>query len=300
MEDWRAVAKSGRLAGSVPHRRPVGVAWAVALVFVAAAPSVRAESPQGPAVSGALADGAGAGGAVEPRAVALLQAMSQRLAAANTLSFQAVTHYESPSRLGPPLVYTTHSAVTVQRPNRFRVVTRGDGPATEIYDDGKTLLAYAPAEDLVAVAEAPPSIDAALRMLYESAAVYLPFTDVIVADPWADIAEGIEVAFVIGQSQVVGDTTTDIVAVAAGRSFQQIWIGADDHLPRRIRAIYAHDPSLLRHDLELSGWKLDGAVPDGAFTSSSAAGAKRIPFARPDPKPPADAKKIEPGAQKAP
>lgn len=280
-------------AAFLPHRRLVGAAWALALAVVAAGPSVRAESPPDSATA---TEGVRAGTAMEPRAVELLQAMSRRLASASTLSFDAVTHYESPSRLGPPLVYSTHSAVTVQRPNRFRVVTRGDGPAAEIYDDGTTLLAFAPAENLVAVAEAPPSIDAALRLLYESAAVYLPFTDVIVADPWADIADGIEIAFVVGQSQVVGGTTTDIVAVAAGRSFQQIWIGADDHLPRRIRAIYAHDPSLLRHDLEFSNWKLDGAVPDGAFTSTAATAAKRIPFARPDPKPPADAQKIGPSA----
>jgi hypothetical protein len=212
--------------------------------------------------------------------------MSARLAAANTLSCTAVTTYESPSRIGPPLVYTTTSDVRVQRPDKLRIVTPGDGPASEVYDDGKTLLAYSPAENLAAVANAPPSVDAALRLLHESAASYYPFADVIVADPYGDVAEAIEVAFVVGQSKVVGGTTTDIVAVAVGRSFQQIWIGAEDKLPRRIRAVYAHDPSLLRHDLELSDWKLDGKVPDGAFTSTAAAAATRVPFARPDPVPP--------------
>ncbi len=220
--------------------------------------------------------------------------MSARLAAAKTLSFTAVTTYESPSRIGPPLVYTTTSDVRVQRPDKFSVVTPGDGPPSEIYDDGKTILAYAPAENLVAVTEALPTIDAALRLLYESAATYFPFTDVIVADPYGDIAEGIEIAFVVGQSKVVGGTTTDIVAMAVGRSFQQIWIGADDKLPRRIRAIYAHDPELLRHDLELSNWKLDGEMPDAAFTSAAAAAATRISFAAPEPKPPADAKVVPP------
>mgnify|MGYP003598513984 CR=1 FL=1 len=39
---------------------------------------------------------------LEPRAVELLQAMSQRLGAAKSLSFTAVASYEYPSRLGPP------------------------------------------------------------------------------------------------------------------------------------------------------------------------------------------------------
>jgi len=224
--------------------------------------------------------------ALEPRAIELLKAMSARLAAAKTLSFTALTTYESPSRIGPPLEYTTLSEVTVRRPDRFRVITAGDGPPLEVYDDGKTLMAYAPTEHLVAVADAPPTIDAALRLLYDSAATYFPWADVVVADPWADIADGVEVAFVVGQSHVVGGTTTDIVAIVAGRSFQQIWIGAEDKLPRRIRAVYADDPSRLRHALELSNWKVDGEAPDAAFTSAAATAAPRVPFARPDP--PAD------------
>lgn len=264
---------------------PFAACFALAATLAAAA---SAAPPKAAKMSEAELE-AGAGPivpALEPRAVELLKAMSARLAAARTLSFTAVTSYESPSRIGPPLVYTTVSEVSLQRPDKLRVVTPGDGPAYELYDDGKTLLAFSPAENVVAVADAPPTIDGALKLLYETAATYFPFTDVIVADPWADMAEGIELAFVVGQSRVVGGTTTDIVAFAAGRSFQQIWIGTEDHLPRRIRAVYAHDPSRLRHEVELSNWKVDGEIPAERFTSQPASKASRIPFERPDPKPP--------------
>ena len=118
------------------------------------------------------------------------------------------------------------------------MITPGDGPAVEFYYDGKTMMAYAPAENVVAVADAPPTIDAALKAAYESAAIYFPFTDVVVADPYADIAEGLKHAFYIGQSHVVGGTTTDMVAIADDQVFAQLWIGAEDKLPRRIRAVY--------------------------------------------------------------
>ena len=64
------------------------------------------------------------------------------------------------------------------------------------------------------MADAPPTIDATLKAAYDSAAIYFPFTDVIVADPYQDIADGLKLAFYIGQSRVVGGTTTDIVAYA--------------------------------------------------------------------------------------
>src|SRR6185503_11264163 len=97
---------------------------------------------------------------LEPKALEILKAASDRLAAAHTMSFTAVISYESPSLLGPPLVYTTTSEVTLQRPDKLRVLTPGDGPASEFYYDGKTMTAFAPTENLVATAVAPATIDA--------------------------------------------------------------------------------------------------------------------------------------------
>src|SRR5262249_46646564 len=156
------------------------------------------------------------------------------------------------------------------------VITPGDGPASEFYYDGKTMMAYSPAENLVAVAEAPPTIDAALSAAYDSAAIYFPFTDVVVADPYRDLADGLTLAFVIGQSHVVGGTTTDMLAIANPRVFVQLWIGADDKLPRLMRAVYRADPSRLRHQVEFSKWQLDGKVAADAFSSARAAAAKPI------------------------
>src|SRR3954462_1672989 len=99
---------------------------------------------------------------LEPRAVEILKAASARLAAAKSMAFTAIVSYESPSRLGPPLVYATKSQVTLQRPNKLKVITLGDGPPSEFYYDGKAMMAFAPSENLVAVAAAPPTIDATL------------------------------------------------------------------------------------------------------------------------------------------
>jgi hypothetical protein len=219
---------------------------------------------------------------LEPRAIDILKAASARLAAAKSMTFTAVISYESPSRLGPPLVYATKSEVTLQRPNKLKVITLGDGPPSEFYYDGKSMTAFAPTENLVAVADAPPTVDAALEAAYDSAAIYFPFTDVIVTDPYKDIADGLKVAFYIGQSGVVGGTTTDMVAYVTGDVFVQIWIGAEDKLPRRVYAVYLNDRARLRHVLELSNWQLDVAVSADAFASAKAAGAVHIAFARPD------------------
>ena len=109
----------------------------------------------------------------------------------------------------------------------------------------------------LAVADAPPTIDAALKAAYETAAIYFPFTDLIVADPYEVMADRLTYAFYMGQSNVVGGTTTDMVAYVSDYVFAQIWIGAEDKLPRMMRAVFRDDPSRLRHQMEISNWQLD-------------------------------------------
>jgi hypothetical protein len=222
---------------------------------------------------------------LEPRAMDLLKAVSDKLAAAKTMSFTAVASYEYPSKLGPPIVYTTRYDVTMQRPDKLRIVSPGDGPASEFYYDGKAMIAYAPAENLAAVADAPPTIDAALDVAFKSAAMYFPFEDMLVKDPYAAMTNGAILAFYVGPSSVIGGTKTDMVAWASNEVFLQIWIGAEDKLPRRVRAIFRADPLALRHQVDLSDWKLDSPVAPDAFASAKAQGAGRMPFAAPAPPP---------------
>ena len=207
---------------------------------------------------------------LEPRAMELLKATSERLAAAKSMSFAAVASYEYPSQLGPPILYTVRYDVTMQRPDKLRVIIPGDGPASEFYYNGKTITAYAPVENLAAVADAPPTIDGALKAAFDTADIYYPFTDLVVADPYAALTDGAVLAFYIGPSGLVGGTKTEMVAWANSDIFLQIWIGVDDKLPRRVRAVYRDDPLNLRHELDLSDWQIDQQIPADTFTSEKA------------------------------
>ncbi len=218
---------------------------------------------------------------IEQRAVDLLQAMSARLAAAKSLAFTAVASYEYPSRLGPPIVYSMRYDVALQRPDRLKIVVPGDGPVFEFGWDGREMVAFAPAENLVAVAPAPAALDAALKQAFDTAAIYFPFTDLLLPDPYGAISDGAKLAFVIGPSAIVGGVRTDMVVWASDDVFLQIWIGADDKLPRRIRAQFSADPKRLRHDLELSNWQIDGSIPAETFDTAKARAGMPMAFAAP-------------------
>ncbi|MEO8641809.1 DUF2092 domain-containing protein [Pseudomonas sp.] len=248
--------------------RLISLGWVIGLF---AAPLYAAQPPavDAPAVQ------------LEPKALEVLKAMSARLAGTQGMSFKAITTYEKPSRLGPPLAYNTVALVNVQRPDRLRVLTSGDGPATEFYYDGKQAYAFEPKENLLAQAEAPPTIDATLEAAYQRAAIYFPFTDVIVADPYKDLQRDMRLAFYIGQSTVVGGTTTDVIAYANDVVFVQAWVGTQDKLPRMLRAVFRDDPTQSRHQVAFSDWKLGSALSADFFKPEHIENAHRIQFAPP-------------------
>ncbi|MDO9709894.1 DUF2092 domain-containing protein [Paracraurococcus lichenis] len=273
--------------GSFPAAREAGLMALVLGALVAAPPALAqappaqpppAQAPPAPPPAPHLSPQV----TLEPRAMELLQVMCARLAAARSLGFNAVATYESPARTGHPLAYATAFQVLMQRPDRLRVLMPGDGPPSEFYYDGRRMVAFAPQEGLAAVAEAPPSIDAMLKAAFEQAAIYFPFADFIVSDPCRDLTDGLRIAFVVGQSKVVGGTTTDVLAIANDAVQGQLWIGAEDRLPRLFRATYFDDPATYRHAVAFSDWVLDRPVPADAFASVGAAQARPMPFARPD------------------
>jgi hypothetical protein len=70
-----------------------------------------------------------------------------------------------------------------------------------------------------------------------------------------------------------------IVAVANDNVQIQIWIGADDKLPRLSWLTFAHAPQKPRRMAEFSDWRLDGPVDTAP---PKAEGAGKIEFARPE------------------
>lgn len=256
---------------------------ALGLGLLAMAAGAAAQAPaQAPAPAAPAQAEQHAAPPMEAKAIGILKAMGERLAAARSLSFTAVATFERTSAFGHVLQYSTQYEVLLQRPNKLRVISVGDGPRSEFYYDGKTIAQLAPVENLVAVAEAPPTIDAMLRKAFETTAIYFPFTDFLVADPYADLAGGLQLAFYIGPSVVVDATTTDMIAFETNGVFVQAWVGATDKLPRRARAQFDSDPIQLRHQVEVSNWKLDPVVAADAFGSPQIASARRIEFAHPE------------------
>lgn len=255
--------------------------FASAAVLLAAFAAAPAWAGRG-AASGGNAASAPPRPGIEAKAAEILKAGCATLSQARAMSFDALSTYEHRARNGQPLFYSVLNRVTMQRPDKLRVITPGDGVPDEFYYDGKRIMAYVPSEDLVATADAPPTIDQMLDFAWRKAAIYFPFDDVLLSDPCAVFDEaGVTSAFYVGQSKVVGGTTTDMVAIASADLQAELWVGAEDHLPRLTRVVYVHEPAHALYQTAYSNWRISDSVDPALFTSEKAAKGKPMPFAPP-------------------
>src|SRR4051794_37891650 len=90
-------------------------------------------------IGGPVAARAQSGVELEPKAVELLNAVSDRLAAAHTLSFVAEETFET---VEPRVVHRHESDVTLQRPDKLRAIVSRDERRSELYCNGKTMMTY--------------------------------------------------------------------------------------------------------------------------------------------------------------
>ena len=221
--------------------------------------------------------------AIEPKAQEILQTGCKTLADAKAMSFDSLNTYEKAARNGQPLFYSTLNHVTLSRPDKLRVETPGDGIPDIFFYDGHKMIAYIPSEQFIAVADAPPDIDHMIDAAWNIAGIYFPFSDVILSHPCQVFEEnGMKSAFYVGQSKVIGGTTTDMVAVAGKDIQAELWIGATDHLPRLVRVVYPNEPAHALYQTEYSNWHILDHADDALFApDDSAKTAKPIPFAPP-------------------
>jgi hypothetical protein len=217
---------------------------------------------------------------VDVKALGLLRGMSDTLAKAKSMSFNVRRAFDEPAATGQPLFYFVNSNVSLQRPDKLKVVVLGDGPTSEFYYDGKEMAAYFPDSNLIAVETAPANLDDMLETAFTKAGIYFPFVDFIVSDPYKEIAAKLTSAFVVGQSNAVGGVTTDIVAIANPEFQAQLWIGAKDKLPRLIWITPTDGKEKSRSMVEFSNWRLNAPTLKFARAAASAKAGK-IKFARP-------------------
>ena len=218
--------------------------------------------------------------ALDARALNTLKLMSDTLSQAKSLHFEArsMTPVKSPHGIWVSLFGTAR--VVKEGTDKLFVETRGDHFPYDLYFDGKTVTAYAPTKNFYAVKAAPGTVEDVIETAYREEGKSFPFADVLVAEPYSVLTEGLARAFYVGQS-TIGGVITDHLVFANKNVEWQIWIGVDDHLPRLVYANYFDDISEPSYTVGFLNWKINQPVPPETFVFPNTSKATKVEFRNP-------------------
>jgi len=221
-----------------------------------------------------------AAAALDQRALDGLKLMSDTLSQAKSIRFEArsMVPVKSPSGMWVSLFGT--SRVVKEGEGKLFAETRGDFFPYDFYFDGKTVTAYSPTKNFYAEKAAPGTVDEVIENAYREEGKTFPYADILVAEPYKVLVEGLVRAVYVGQS-VIGGVKTDHLVFANKGVEWQIWIGTEDHLPRLVYANYFDDISEPSYTVGFLNWKINEPVPPETFMFQNTSQATKVDFRNP-------------------
>ncbi len=264
-------------------RLPSLAAALAAALFLAA--SVHA-APQAPKAKEAPPAAVPRPRVVEDRADELLKEMSAFLAKTPRFALEAEETFDEVYAGAPRIQFTNLRRVAVQRPARFAADATGDTLNRAVWYDGKTLTALDKDDNTYLTVEMPATIDGVLDKLADEYGVVVPLSDILGADAYATLMEGVVYGEYLGIHQAAG-VPCHHLAFSQETIDWQIWIDAgEQRLPRKILITYAEEPGAPQYTATIRRWSLEPKFDDTLFQFEAPEGAVSLNAPAPSPSAP--------------
>ena len=217
-------------------------------------------------------------GDVDPDALALLRRSTDYLAATKQFSLVTDTTIEAVLPDGQKLQFGHRVAVTVQRPNRMRAERVGELITQTFYYDGKTLSLNLPEQKYYATADVPPTLEGMLDVARDKLNVIAPGADLVYANAFERLTEGLTSAFIVGEA-VIDGVRCDHIAFRNAEVDWQIWIQQGDKpVPRKFVITSKRMPGSPQFVSVMSNWQTAPVITDAIFSFVPPKGAQKIDF----------------------
>ncbi len=221
-------------------------------------------------------------GGVDPEADRLLKASLAQVGQFQAFGLSARTSLDVVLKSGQKIQLGTTLDAVVQRPNRLRV-RRGIGAdEVRMYYDGRSLTLWSPARQEYVALPAPDTLDKAIDFAREKLGIVAPAGDLMAADAYPLMMDGVTSGFVVGTSVVEG-VRCHHLAFRAPDVDWQIWIeqGARP-LPRKLVITTRDQPSEPQFELVITQWNLQPKIGPGTFKFVAPQGAQKVELPSPE------------------
>jgi len=227
-----------------------------------------------------LSQGVPAADAEPADAEALLFAMAEKIAGAETFSVSMDVAYDTVQDSGEKIKFTERREVLVRRPGHLRSdIRQSDGDSGGLIYDGKALTIFNTSENVYSQNGHTGNIGAGLNYAVSDLGARVPLARMLLPGFPKNLKKiSSDIAYV--EKNVLGEAVLHHIAGRTATVDYQYWIG-EDSLPTRVVLTYREEPGEPESRTDFSAWNLAPEIPDGAFVFSPPDGAEKIPHILP-------------------
>jgi hypothetical protein len=222
-----------------------------------------------------------AAGKRDEKAMAVLQAMSDYLGKAPTLSFRAHTFFDVVQESGIKIKMARQLELSLKRPNQIQAEMLDDaGNAGSVWYDGSKLTVWRRSDNEFMTLELAADTDKLLDELTDKYEFQIPIADILYSQVSKALGENLMSSEYIGMRTVDG-VQCHLVSFESEGADWQMWIQADSTpVPRRFVIDYVtaeHQPQFMA---QLDAWSVGGEIDSSQFTAVVPDSVKKVEFGK--------------------
>lgn len=212
---------------------------------------------------------------IQPAARALAESVAAKLGTAKTLRLTA-RHQLDPSLGVGSKLEKGPLEITVKRPNQFYVIQSAGTETREIAYDGRLFCLIHPGLGHHALEPVKAaSVEQFSDILDTRFGFRPPLGELLANDLVAQLFVNVTSATVVGRERV-GWTSCERLQWKQPGLTGDLWVGAKDKLPRRLRFTYTDQPGSPVWDIHLSKWELNVPVNEALFSKRPPADSIKV------------------------
>lgn len=211
----------------------------------------------------------------------ILRQMSERLASAQSFSFEATREIDAALLPGIALAGKVRIAAIVQRPDKLAVHSLSKGDSRQFIADGRTLTVFDAKQNYYAVVPMHKTIDALIDVLDTKYGFTPPLTEFALSNPYQEFRRQADSITFLGRAKTgtrflgIGGIECDHLMLKGPAADAEIWIGVRDRLPHKLVATF-HRPGRPRLQVDFLAWNLAPHPTSADFTFTPPKGARKI------------------------
>jgi hypothetical protein len=226
----------------------------------------------------ALADPA-ASPSRDPQALAVVERMAKVIVAAQALRVDGEIAWDVVQADGQTLEFGATRELVMRRPDRLRAnLVRREGGERQLFYDGKQIVLYDAAQRVYAALPRSGSVIEIADFVGSRLGIPVALVELLSPDLATTLVERIDSATFVGTETVDG-VACEHVALRNEVAGMQLWVGAEDSLPRRISITYEHEEGRPQFRARFADWDLSPRVSDSTFVFDPPKGVEKIVFA---------------------